>query len=124
MDRIRPTQASALVEALRRLSKARRGTGSVSIGPGDVTSTPGSTSLHEALGALAAGVDIEDEQALRAAQPQILRCILQHEWGDEASRDPAFAGILAAVDQAIATDPRLAAIMRDALKALQAGGAA
>ena len=123
MDRIRPTQTSAMIEALRKLSKAREASASASGATPDSTArADGGPSLRDALEVLVAGLDLEDAAALRAAQPQILRCILQYEWGEGASKDPAFAGILAAVDQAIASDPRLSAVVREALQALRAGG--
>ena len=125
MDPIRPTQASALIEALRKLSKTKGASASASGDmPGNTGRADGGPSLREALGILAEGVDIDDDVALRAAQPKILRCILQYEWGEGASKDPAFAGILAALDQAIASDPRLVAVVREALQALRAGGEA
>jgi len=117
MDRIRPTQTSALIDALRKLSRSKAKAGATDTGAaGDAMPAD----LRDELRELAAGVDIDQEEGLRAIQPQILRCILQHEWGHGASGDPAFAGIVTAVNEAMSRDPRLQAVLREALHALRA----
>lgn len=117
MDRIRPTQASALIDALRKLSRSKAG--AADTGVGDMASEAAPLNLRGELSRLAAGVDIDSDEGLRAIQPQVLRCILQHEWGSGAEGDPAFAGIVSAVNEAMSRDPRLQAVLREALHALR-----
>jgi hypothetical protein len=120
MDRIRPTQASTLIEALRKLSKTRPSAGGT-----DAEETSGAearANLSDQLRALAEGVDLGSDQALRAIQPRMIRCILQHEWGPGVEGDPALAGIVDAVNDAINRDPRLQAVVREALQSARSRG--
>ena len=115
MDRIRPTQTSALIEALRKLSRSKAG----ATDAGAAASEALPANLRDELRELAAGVDIDHDESLRAIQPQILRCILRHEWGQGVDGDPAFAGIVNSVNEAICRTPRLQAVLREALQALR-----
>ena len=117
MDRIRPTQTSALIDALRKLSRSKAGAADTETGAAAGDTAP--PDLRGELRSLAAGVDIDSEEALRAIQPQLLRCILQHEWGEDVESDPAFAGVVSAVNEAMLRDPRLQAVLREALQALR-----
>jgi hypothetical protein len=119
MDPIRPSQASVLVETLRKLGKSKTASAAASA---DDQSQAGDAQLRHALrselSSLAAGVDVEDDRALGSIQGAVLRCILKHEWGAAAADDPAFASIVSAVDEAIRQDPRLVEMVRKALRSL------
>lgn len=117
MDRIRPTQALALIDALRKLSRSKAAAADTNAG--GAPSDAASVDLRGELRRLASGIDIDSDEGLQAIQPQALRCILQHEWGSGAEADPAFAGIVNAVNEAMSRDPRLQAVLRDALRALR-----
>lgn len=114
MDRIRPTQTSALIEALRKLSGPKAGATDAGAAGEALPAN-----LRDELRELAAGIDINHDESLRAIQPQILRCILRHEWGQGVDGDPAFAGIVNSVNEAICRTPRLQAVLREALQALR-----
>ncbi|MGO4703600.1 hypothetical protein [Dyella sp. 2RAB6] len=114
MDRIRPTQTSALIDALRKLSRSKAGAAETDAGSDAVPAD-----LRAQLRQLSVGVDIDSEEGLRTIQPQLLRCILQHEWGQGVEGDPAFAGVVSAVNEAMSRDPRLQAVLREALHALR-----
>jgi hypothetical protein len=118
MDRITPSQASILIEALRKLGKSREATHAGSNPPAESADVERST-IRDELKVLIAGVDIESDAGLRAIQAPVLRCILQKEWGRDASSDPAFAGVVTALDQSFTKDPRLTQVIRDALRALR-----
>lgn len=117
MDRIRPTQTSALIDVLRKLSGSKAGAAETVTG--NAAGDAPAPDLRGELRSLAAGVDIDSEEGLRAIQPQLLRCILQHEWGKGVEGDPAFAGVVSAVNEAMSRDPRLQAVLREALHALR-----
>jgi hypothetical protein len=124
MDPIRPTQASALIESLRKLSKTKRTAAADAASAGDPSGTEkaqGRAALRDELRQLASGIDIHDNDALRSIQGAVLRCILKHEWGEQAESDPAFAGIVAAVNDAISRDARLIEVVRKAMLAVVEG---
>lgn len=119
MDRITPSQTSSLIEALRKLGKSSK-EGSVRVTPTTESSKIEPSTLREELSALIAGVDIESDTGLREIQIPVLRCILQDQWGRQASDDPVFANVVDALNQSFSKDPRLIKVIRDALRALQA----
>jgi len=116
MDRIRPSQASVLIDALRKLSKSKEAPASDASNAGSAT---GRSTLREELSELVAETDLNNEAELRSIQSAVLRCILRHEWGTAAESDGAFTGIVAAVNEMIAQDHRLTDVVRAALQSIQ-----
>lgn len=112
-----------LVEALRKLSKpaGSAGTGTVQATATAETASHSARrlSIREELRALTAQADIDSPAGLKAVQASVLRCILQHEWGSTTLNDPAFAGMVNAIDEAIARDARLTDAVRQALRAVR-----
>jgi hypothetical protein len=120
MDPIQPSQSAALIEALRQLGKARPSTGNAQSGSRDGADIRAERpALRDELAALVADVDPDDDAALTTIRRPMLRCILAREWGEQATNDQAFAGMVAAIDQAIADDPRLKLLIRQSVLALK-----
>ncbi|WP_266158311.1 hypothetical protein [Dyella silvatica] len=124
MDPIRPSEASALIDALRQLGKASssKSSGRTEGGqpkqglPDAIVEQPG---LREELRTLVAAVDTDDDAAVVAIRLPMLRCILLRQWGGAAANDQAFIGMVAAIDRTISADSRLAELVRHAIRALK-----
>lgn len=116
MDRIGPPDTAALVNALRGAVRASAGSHTERGGPGQ------STDLRDVLTSLVRDVDPDDLEAMARTRTNVLRAILARDWGVDVASDPAFIGMVEAVDQRIGRDERLARIFRDAVVALKAPG--
>jgi len=110
MDRIGPSDTAALVDALRQVSRK------TTSGPASRTATGGMRpALRAELARLVTDVDPDDDSSMARARKTLLKTILLREWGKGAESDPAFVGMLDAVDTGIAGDARLRALFREAV---------
>jgi len=113
MDRIGPVDSSAIVDALRRVGRPDASTSK------GVSASQGQSSLRDVLASLVADVDVDDDAAMAGIRMAMLRAILLREWGEDAGNDPAFLGMLDSVNGAMETDPRLRALMKEAVQSLK-----
>jgi|ERR1700754_1162973 len=114
MDRIGPPDTAALVDALRQVSRKATST------TAPRTATGGERpDLRAELARLVTDVDPDDDSSMARARRTLLKAILLREWGEGAESDPAFVGMLEAVDNGIGGDGRLRGLLRDAVISLK-----